>query len=114
MAITGVHALLYSSEPDELRRVLSDVLGFSSIDSGGGWLIYALPPTELGVHPGDAPAHELSIMCDDINATKADLEARGITFEGDPVDEGFGIVAKMLLPGGVEMLLYEPRHDTAI
>ena len=114
MAIIGVHTLLYSSEPEALRRVLADVFGWDHVDSGDGWLIFALPPTEMGVHPGDTAAHEISLMCDDLDATVADLRAKGIEFRGDPVDEGFGIVIPMMLPGGVEVLLYEPRHDTAI
>ena len=114
MAITGVHALLYTPEPDALRTVLADVFGLSSVDAGGGWLIFRLPPAELGVHPGDAPGHELSVMCDDIATTMAELRAKGIEFTGEPHDEGFGIAVMMVLPGGVELMLYEPRHPLAI
>ncbi len=116
MAITGVHTLIYSSEAKALRTLLVDVLGLGHVDDGqdAGWLIFKLPPAELGVHPGDAPSHEVSIMCDDLDATIAELTAKGVVFEGDPVDEGWGVAAKMLLPGGVEMLLYQPRHNTAI
>lgn len=116
MAITGVHSLLYSSEPEKLRSMLADVFGFQNVDDGQdqGWLIFALPPAELGVHPSDGPAHEVSFLCDDIATTIAELRAKGVEFEGDPIDEGWGIAAKMLLPGGVEVLLYQPRHNTAI
>jgi hypothetical protein len=114
MAIIGTHALLYSSEAEELRRVLRDVLGWKHVDGGDGWLIFALPPAELGVHPADRPSHELSLMCDDLNATIADLRPKGIVFKGEPTDRGFGIVITMVLPGDVEMLLYEPRHPTMI
>ena len=116
MTITGVHSLLYSSEPERLRSTLADVFGFENVDDGQdqGWLIFALPPAELGVHPSDGPAHEVSFMCDDIAATMTDLQAKGIEFEGEPIDEGWGIAAKMILPGDVEVLLYEPRHNTAI
>jgi catechol 2,3-dioxygenase-like lactoylglutathione lyase family enzyme len=114
MAITGLHTLLYTTEADELRATLRDVFGFEHVDAGGGWLIFAMPPAEMGVHPGDAPAQQLSFMCDDLDATMADLRAKGIEFRGDPVDEGFGIVTQMVLPGDVEVQLYEPRHDTAI
>jgi hypothetical protein len=116
MAITGAHALLYSSEAEKLRAVLTDAFGFDSVDDGQdqGWLIFRLPPAELGVHPADGPAHELSFMCDDIEATMAELRTKGVEFEGDPIDEGWGIAAKMLLPGRVETLLYQPRHNTAI
>lgn len=116
MAIIGVHALLYSSEPERLRSVLVDTFGLDHVDDGQdeGWLIFRLPPAELGVHPADGPSHELSLMCDDLEATMADLGAKGIEFAGEPSDEGWGIVVKMVLPGEVEMLLYQPRHNTAI
>lgn len=114
MAITGTHALLYTSEPDQLRAVLRDVFGWKHVDAHDGWLIFALPPAELGVHPADAPSHELTLMCDDLDSTIAELRTKGIEFRGDPENQGFGIVTTMVLPGGVEMLLYEPRHETAI
>ncbi len=115
MAITGVHGLLYSSKPDELRAVLRDVFGWRSVEAGEGWLIFALPPAEMGVHPTDeSPHHEISLMCDDITATVADLRAHGIEVRGEPQDRGFGITTTVVLPGEVELLLYEPRHPTAI
>ena len=115
MAITGAHVLLFTSEPDALRAVWRDVFGFEHVDAGDGWLIFALPPAELGVHSSDGQtSHELSLMCSDVRATKAELEAKGIEFDGEPTDEGFGIGVSMLLPGGVEMMLYEPRHSSAI
>jgi predicted enzyme related to lactoylglutathione lyase len=117
MAITGVHTLLYTSEPDAVRAILRDVFGWRFVDEGGGWLIFALPPAELGVHPADGPGsahHQVSLMCDDITATIADLAARGVEVRGDPNDEGWGVTTTLVLPGGLEMMLYEPRHATAI
>ena len=119
MGITGTHGLLYTSEPEALRATLRDVFGFDHVDAGDGWLIFALPPAEVGVHPTgghgpESPAHQLSFMCDDIVATKAELEAKGIEFRGEPENQGFGIVTTMVLPGGVDVMLYEPRHPTAI
>ncbi|SRR5581483_1342334 len=114
MAITGVHGLLYTSEPEALRATLRDVFGWHHVDAHDGWLIFALPPAELGVHPADAPSHELWLMCDDLEATMGDLKAKGIVFEGEPENQGFGIVTTMVLPGGVRMGLYQPRHETAI
>lgn len=114
MAINGVHALLYSSQPEELRALLADVFGWPHVDDGQGWLIFALPPAEIGIHPGDSPAHQLSFMCDDLDATIDELSGKGVEFSGDPVDEGWGIVVTMVLPGDVEVMLYQPRHDTAI
>ena len=114
MAVNGAHVLLYTSEPEHLRAVLRDVFGWDFVDAHDGWLIFALPPGELGVHPAEAPSHELTLMCDDLDATVAELRAKGIEFRGEPEDQGFGIVMTMVLPGGFDMLLYEPRHKTAI
>lgn len=112
MAITGVHALLYTPEADALRALLRDVIGWDHVDDGGGWLIFRLPPAELGVHPAEATSQELSLMCDDVRATMDELRARGVTFKDEPHDEGWGVAVTMVLPGGLEMLLYEPRHAT--
>ena len=112
--ITGAHVLLYTPEAEALRGVLRDVMGWKHVDAGDGWLIFALPPAEIGVHPGDSPRHELSLMCDDIHATVADLREKGIEIRGEPEAAGFGVQVTMVLPGGVEVMLYEPRHATAI
>ena len=114
--IDGVHAIIFSDEAERLRAFFRDVLEFPSVDAGGGWLIFALPPGELACHPaeGDSGRHELYLMCDDLEATMADLRAKGIEFRGEPENQGFGIVITMVLPGGVEMTLYQPRHATAI
>lgn len=118
MAITGAHALLYTSEPEAVRAVFRDVLGWSNVDAGGGWLIFALPPAELGVHPAEpgsgAGQHAISFMCDDIASTADDLRARGLSVDAEVRDEGFGLTTAIHLPGGVDVMLYEPRHPTAI
>jgi hypothetical protein len=114
MAITGVHALLYTSEPEALRATLSDVFGWSHVDAGGGWLIFAMPPAEVGVHPSETPSHQLSLMCDDITGTVADLRAKGIEVKGEPEAMPFGTGVTIVLPGGVDLLVYQPRHPTAI
>jgi hypothetical protein len=120
MAITGCHMLFYSSEAEALRATLRDVFGFKAVDAGGGWLIFALPPAELGVHPAEGPTyesgvrHQISFMCDDIAATAAELRSRGVPIEGEPKDEGWGITVMMTLPGNVKVMLYEPRHARAI
>lgn len=115
MAVTAVHALLYTPEPEALRGVLRDVLGWRHVDDGEGWLIFALPPAELGVHPSDGSTrHELSLMCDDVGATVAELRQRGVEVRGEPDDLGFGIGTTIVLPGGVELLLYEPRHASPL
>src|SRR4051812_8138997 len=114
MAITGAHVLLYSPEAEQLRATLQEVTGWHHVDAHAGWPIFALPPAELGVHPADAPRHELSLMCDDIHATVADLRERGIEIRGEPEAAGFGVQVTMVLPGGVEVMLYQPRHITAV
>lgn len=120
MAIIGAHMLLYSAEADALRAMLRDVFGFQSVDAGGGWLIFALPPAELGVHPAEGPKHEsggrheVTFMCDDIRATIAELRAKGVEIDGQPQEEGYGITVMMTLPGGVKVMLYEPHHAMAI
>ncbi len=113
MAITGVHALIYTPEAEALRAALSDAVGWSHVDGGQGWPIFALPPTELGVHPGEEPHQELSLMCDDLPSTMAELSSKGITFRGQPEEQRWGLATTMILPGGVEVLLYEPHHPIA-
>ena len=117
MAVTGVHALLYTSDPDALRAVLRDVFGWASVEAHPGWLIFALPPAELGVHPigqDESAHHEISLMCDDIQTTVDELRARGLEIRGPVENRGFGLTTTVVLPGGVDVLLYEPRHLTAI
>jgi predicted enzyme related to lactoylglutathione lyase len=111
--ISGVHAIILTKDAEALRAFLRDVLGFSSVDAGGGWLIFALPPAELAAHPSDGESrHELYLMCDDIEATTAELEAKGVEVTGPVTDQGFGLVTAIRLPGGGELGLYEPRHPT--
>jgi hypothetical protein len=120
MAIIGAHALLYSHDADAVRKVLGDILGGNSVDAGGGWIIRALPPGEVGVHPTESgefraePHHELSLLCDDIGKTIEELRGiDGVDVRGEPEDHGYGIVVMLGLPGGLEVQLYEPRHPTA-
>ena len=112
--------MLYTSEPEAVRAVFRDVFGWRHVDDGDGWLIFALPPAELGIHPAEGPTfdggvrHQLTLMCDDITATLEELGSKGVGFRGEPQDEGFGITTTIVLPGGLELMLYEPRHRTAI
>ena len=115
MGIVGAHVLLYTPEAEAVRTLVRDALGWEHVDAGDGWLIFALPPAELGVHPSDGETtHELSLMCDDIEATVAELRAKGIEIRGEPEDRGYGIVTTMVLPGGVEIDLYEPHHRSPL
>jgi predicted enzyme related to lactoylglutathione lyase len=120
MAIIGTHMLVYTSEPEAVRAIFRDVFGWSHVDDGQGWLIFALPPAEIGVHPSEGPAddggtgHQITLMCDDITATVADLRARGVELQGEPTDQGWGVTIQIVLPGGLELMLYQPRHALAI
>jgi len=121
--ITAVHTLLYADDADAARAFFRDVLGWRHVDAGGGWLIFRTGPSELGVHPtreehdGQTwtthPHHELSLMCDDIRQTVAELTAKGAEFTRDVRDEGWGLTTSLVVPGAGELLLYEPRHPTA-
>ena len=117
--ITGFHSLVYSTDADATRAFFRDVLEWPFVDSGGGWLIFQTPPSELGVHPraeaDDASTahHELSLMCDDIHATVDDLASKGVRTVDEVTDEGFGLVVHIDVPGAGTMQLYEPRHKIA-
>lgn len=113
--ITAVHALAYAEDPDATRAFFRDVLGWPFVDAHDGWLIFRTGPSELGVHPsGDGPVHhEISLMCDDVVQTVAELEEKGVEFEGGIQDRGFGRSIAMRVPGAGTMLLYQPRHPTA-
>jgi len=118
MAIVGAHMLFYTPEPEALRTVLRESLGWDYVESNDppdGWQIFALPPAEVGVHPSDGDTkHQICLMCDDLAQTMAELRAQRIEFRGEPEEESFGVTTTMLLPGGVEILLYEPRHQTPL
>jgi predicted enzyme related to lactoylglutathione lyase len=109
--ITGMHAIVFSPDAEKVRAFFHDVLNFPSADAGGGWLIFALPPAELAVHPAeDGSRHELYLMCDDIHATLAELRAKGVQVARDISDQGWGLLAAIRLPDGTELPIYEPRH----
>jgi len=113
--LTGAHAILFAQDANAARDFLRDVLGFESVDAGGGWLIFALPPAEMAVHPTDGPPkHELYLMCDDIEATLAEFEGKGVEIAAPISDEGWGRLARIAVPGAGELGVYEPRHPTAI
>ena len=115
--ITSTHAIIYADDAEQARAFFRDVLGLPSVDAHDGWLIFKLPPAELGVHPASDPGapsghHELYLMCDDIERTVADLSARGVEFTSPISNQGFGLVTTLRVPGGGELGLYEPRHAT--
>jgi predicted enzyme related to lactoylglutathione lyase len=113
--ITGIHALVYSKAADRVRAFFRDTLQLSSVDAGGGWLIFALPPAELAVHPSDEDGyHELYLMCDDVHATVEELKRKGVKFSRPTTDQGWGLVTSIKMPGGEELGLYEPKHPSPL
>jgi predicted enzyme related to lactoylglutathione lyase len=113
--ITGVHAVIFTSDAERDRAFFRNVLELPSVDAGGGWLIFALPPAELAAHPAEeGGAHELYLMCDDVHATVAELKAKGVDVTGSISDEGFGLVTAIRLPGGGELGLYQPKHPSPL
>lgn len=114
MSLIGLHAILYSNAADADRAFFRDVLGFPWVDAGHGWLIFATPPAELALHPADGDAyHELYLMCDDIEATAAELRAKGVDI-GAIHDRSWGRLTDIPLPSGATLGLYQPRHPVAI
>ncbi len=106
--------ILYSADAEADRAFLRDVIGLASVDSGGGWLIFQLPPSEVAVHPAETSGSaELYLVCDDIEATVTEFEECGVVFEGPVSDEGWGRLATVRLPGGGRLGVYQARHATA-
>jgi catechol 2,3-dioxygenase-like lactoylglutathione lyase family enzyme len=116
--ITGTHAIIYAEDAEQARAFFRDVLGLPNVDVHDGWLIFQLPPAELGIHPAGSGlasggSHELYLMCDEIGATVAELTAKGVEFVTPVQDRGFGLMTTMLVPGGGQLGLYQPKHPTA-
>jgi len=116
--ITGTHAIIYAQDPPRARAFFRDILGLPSVDVHDGWLIFKLPPAELGIHPHSEPGapsgrHEIYLMCDDISATMTELTAKGAEITAPVSDAGFGRLTSVRIPGGGLIGLYQPRHPTA-
>jgi predicted enzyme related to lactoylglutathione lyase len=116
--IRGLHGMIYSSDSGASRAFVRDVLRLPFNDVGGGWLIFDLPEGDLGFHPSESAhgatppgTHDVSFYCDDIGATMAELEKRGVRFKHPPIDQGYGRVTYFEIPGGIEVQLYEPRYE---
>jgi catechol 2,3-dioxygenase-like lactoylglutathione lyase family enzyme len=112
--IFGAHVIVYSKDAEADRAFFQEVLGFPSVDAGHGWLIFALPPSELAVHPAEANLrHELYLMCTDLKAEIRSLEARGV--HCSEVEEArWGSVTRIRLPGGGDVGLYQPNHPSPL
>jgi catechol 2,3-dioxygenase-like lactoylglutathione lyase family enzyme len=124
--ITSIHTLIYSDDAPATRAFLRDVIGWPYVEdaeSEPGWLIFGTGPSEMGVHPThsewegkvyDSPRHhEIALMCDDIEATRAELEAKGATFTEPVTDQGFGLVTMVEVPGTDPIMIYQPKHTVA-
>jgi hypothetical protein len=113
--IRGMHAMFFSSRAEELRAFIRDTLGFPGSDVGDGWLIFDLPEADLGVHPSDPSAPSgtpsISFYCDNIHATVAELEARGVEFTDEVRDHGYGLVTFFKVPGDFAVQLYQPKYS---
>lgn len=112
--ITGAHIIVYSKDPEADRAFFRDVLRFSSVDAGHGWLIFAMPPGEAAFHPSEKNnVHELYFLCDDLKTTLESLRKQKVEC-GATKKERWGDLSSITLPGGGQIGLYEPKHPTAI
>jgi hypothetical protein len=108
--IIGAHSIIYSKDPDADRAFLRDVLKFSNVDVGEGWLIFGLPPAEVAIHPSDKnDVHEFYLMCDNVEAFIAEMKKHNINC-GPVHNQGWGILTQLILPGGGKLGVYQPRH----
>ncbi len=114
--IKGVHTMFYSSDAVELRKFFRDKLNLPAKDVGGGWLIFDLPQADLGCHPASdeegaaSGTADISFYCDDIQATVKDLKSRGVNFQGEIEDHGYGFVIHFQVPGNFSIQLYQPKY----
>ena len=123
VVIVASHTIIYAEDADSARAFFRDVLELPNVDAHDGWLIFQLPPAELGIHPSGTPdsprnsapsgRHELYFMCDDIEATVAELSAKGVEFTSPVQNAGFGLLTRLRVPGAGEVGLYQPRHAVA-
>jgi predicted enzyme related to lactoylglutathione lyase len=112
--ITGIHAIVFTPAVAQVRAFFRDVLGLPNVDAGDGWLIFALPPAELAVHPADAPSHEIYLMCDDIEATLTNLEHKGVGVRRPVREEAWGFVTEIVLVEGADLAIYQPKHPSPL
>lgn len=115
--IKGIHSMFYSTDANALRAFFRDKLGLPFTDVGGGWLIFDAAEAEVGVHPADealgimSGKNEISLYCDNIGKTMAQLEKKGVDFVGPATDMGdWGVATQMIVPGGFNIMLYEPKY----
>jgi catechol 2,3-dioxygenase-like lactoylglutathione lyase family enzyme len=114
--ITGAHVTIFAEDAEAARAFFRDVLGFPHVDAGDGWLIFATPPAEVGIHPGGGweqgeGRHLLFLMCDDIARTVEELTQKGVEFVEPVTDEGFGLMTSLKVPGAGRLGLYQPAYE---
>lgn len=117
--IAGAHTIVFAEDAEAARAFFRDVLGFKNVDAGEGWLIFALPPGEVAMHPGpgwgqDVGHHQLFFMCHDIERTVNDLRKEGVEFVSPVADQGYGLMTRFKIPGAGEIGLYEPKHPSPL
>jgi len=109
--ITGAHTIIYSKSAEADRAFLRDIFGLPHVDVGHGWLIFAVPPAEVAVHPSEENnIHEFYLITEDVRALVDDLTKRGVKCT-PPHDQGWGVLTQVKLPGGGNVGVYEPRHE---
>ena len=108
--IRGMHGIFFTPEAEKARDFVREKLGLDHADAGDGWLIFGVPEAEFAFHPAEDASHFLSFWCDDIEATRSNLEGKGVTFTSPVADQGFGLVTAFEIPGGLDVMLYEPKH----
>ena len=111
--IHGAHVILYSKDADADRAFFRDILKYPFADAGHGWLIFALPPAEIAVHPGENDAHELYLMCDDVTALVAEMRAKNVPC-GEIEEQRWGSITRVTLPGGGKLGIYQPKHASPL
>jgi catechol 2,3-dioxygenase-like lactoylglutathione lyase family enzyme len=112
--ILGTHVVVYSTDADADRAFFRDVLGYPFVDAGHGWLIFALPPAEVAVHPAASNgSHELYLMCDDIETFIAEMSERGVACS-ELHAERWGLITRLTLPGGGDVGVYQPTHPSPL
>lgn len=108
--IIGAHSIIYSTSPEADRAFLRDVLKFTHVDVGDGWLIFGLPASEVAIHPSNEnDVHEFYLMCDDVDALIAEMKKHNIVC-GSVQNQGWGLLTQVTLPGGGKLGIYQPRH----
>jgi len=117
--IAGAHTIIFAEDAEAARAFFRDVLGFANVDAGDGWLIFALPPGEIALHPGPGwgqplAAHQLFFMCHDVERTVEELRSKGVEFVSPITDQGYGLMTRLKIPGAGEIGLYQPKHPSPL